>query len=200
MLEAAAVEGVAGIIVGTRPDWMLQSLLEWLAELNRTALPVMIEYGMETSHNDTLARINRCHGHEATDDAVRRTAAAGIDCGVHLIFGLPGEDKSKMMTSVAAVNDLPVSFVKFHQLQIVKGTRLARDVAEGREDVTIFELDDYLDFCCDVVDRLRRDIAIDRFTAQCPASMLLAPRWGIKNHEFTAMLHRRLRERASSRM
>ncbi len=200
VLEAAAVEGVAGIIVGTRPDCMPQSLLEWLAELNRTALPVMIEYGMETSHNDTLARINRCHGHEATDDAVRRTAAAGIDCGVHLIFGLPGEDKSKMMTSVAAVNDLPVSFVKFHQLQIVKGTRLARDVAEGREDVTIFELDDYLDFCCDVVDRLRRDIAIDRFTAQCPASMLLAPRWGIKNHEFTAMLHRRLRERASSRM
>ena len=197
--EASWVKDVAGIIVGTRPDCMPQPLLDMLAAFNDQVMPVMIEYGMETSSNATLARINRCHTHECTVDAVTRTHAAGIDCGVHLIFGLPGEDKAAMLASVDAVNSLPVSFVKFHQLQIVGGTVLARDVSEGREKVECFGLEEYIDFCCEVVHRLRSDIAIDRFTAQSPASMLIAPRWGIKNHEFTAKLHRRLRELANSR-
>lgn len=197
--EAAAVPGVAGIIVGTRPDCVPQNLLDRLAQFNGTRMPVMIEYGMESACDATLARVNRCHTHGCTVDAVTRTAAAGIDCGVHLIFGLPGEDRSTMLASVEAVNHLPVSFVKFHQLQIVRGTQLAHAVAEGKESASVFGLDDYIELCCDVIDLLRKDIAIDRFTAQCPPGMLLAPNWGIKNHEFTAILHRRLKELASSR-
>ncbi len=200
VLEAAEVRDVAGIIVGTRPDCMPRELLDMLSDFNRRNMPLMIEYGMETSSNSTLARINRCHTHECTVDAVERTHKAGIDCGVHLIFGLPGEDRSVMLESVDAVNRLPVSFVKFHQMQIVCGTALARSVAEGREAAHCFNLDDYIDFCCTVIGKLRHDIAIDRFTAQCPASMLIAPKWGIKNYEFTAKLHRRLRELSSSRM
>ena len=196
--EAIAADGVVGLIVGTRPDCMPDALLKYLADVNGR-MPVMVEYGMESACDSTLRRINRCHTHTQIADAVRRTAEAGIDTGVHLIFGLPGEDEAEMLRSVAAVNDLPVKFVKFHQLQIVRGTRLAADVAAGRETVVPFGIDEYIDFCCKVISQLRKDIAIDRFTAQCPADMLIAPRWGLKNHEFTARLQRRLRELASSR-
>lgn len=192
--EAMAVDGVVGLVVGTRPDCMPDRLLHQLAEINRRAMPVMVEYGMESACDATLQRINRCHTHACTADAVRRTHEAGIDCGVHLIFGLPGEDRDCMLRSVRAVNDMPVSFVKFHQLQVVRGTRLA-DMAAS---VATFSLDDYLELCADVVGLLRPDIAIDRFTAQCPPGMLIAPAWGIKNHEFTARLLRRLQERANS--
>ena len=198
--EAMSVDDIVGIIVGTRPDCMPQELLDELAEYNRRYCRVLIEYGMETAHDRTLERINRCHKHMDTIGAVERTHKAGIDCGVHLIFGLPGESREDMFRSVEALNCLPVTSVKFHQLQIVSGTRLAKDVAEGRERVDLFGIDEYVDFCCDVVGMLRKDIAIDRFTAQSPAEMLIAPRWGLKNHEFTALLHRRLRERSNSRM
>lgn len=196
--EAASFDGVVGLIVGTRPDCMPEPLLKFLEELNGR-IPVMVEYGMESACDATLRRINRCHTHAQTAEAVHRTTAAGIDTGVHLIFGLPGEDDAEMMRSVDAVNELPVKFVKFHQLQIVRGTRLAKDVASGRETVKPFGIEEYIDLCCRVIARLRKDIAIDRFTAQCPADMLVAPRWGLKNHEFTARLQRRLRELANSR-
>lgn len=197
--EAMGFDAVVGIIVGTRPDCMPDSLLAELSRINGCVMPVMVEYGMESAHNDTLIRINRCHTHESTVDAVRRTAAAGMDCGVHLIFGLPGEDEAMMLDSVLAVNSLPVSFVKFHQLQVVRGTKLAADFAAGTGSVVPFALEEYLELCCKVVATLRPDIAIDRFTAQSPQDMLIAPQWGLKNHEFTARLHRRLAELSSSR-
>lgn len=197
--EAMGVAGVVGLVVGTRPDCMPDGVLGALAEINARRMPVMVEYGMESACDATLRRINRCHTHAATVDAVCRTARAGMDAGVHLIFGLPGESEEDMLRSVDAVSAMPVEFVKFHQLQVVRGTRLAADVAAGRECVVPFGVDAYVDFCCRVVGRLRGDIAIDRFTAQAPQDMLIAPRWGIKNHEFTSRLQRRLRELSSSR-
>lgn len=197
--QAMDVSGVAGIVVGTRPDCMPDDVLSELAHINRVHMPVLVEYGMESACDATLLRINRCHTHADTVDAVRRTADAGIDCGVHLIFGLLGEDEAAMLAAVDAVNAMPVRFVKFHQLQILRGTALARNVELGRESVRLFGLEEYVEFCCSVVGRVRAGIAIDRFTAQAPASMVIAPRWGLKNHEFRALLHRRLTELANSR-
>lgn len=189
--EAIAVDDVVGLIIGTRPDCMPDDLLGELAELNRE-IPVIIEYGAESSHDETLDRINRCHLWQDTVDAVYRTTNAGISTGLHLIMGLPGEDEEMMLTTVDRVSELPVDTVKFHQLQVIAGTRLAADLAAGREKIDEFSVGDYIDLCCKIIERLRPDIAIERFVSQSPGNLLISPRWGLKNYEFVNLLHRRL--------
>lgn len=189
--EALAVDDVVGLIIGTRPDCMPQELLDRLA-----ALPawVMIEYGAESSHDLTLQFVNRCHGWADTADAVRRTHAAGIPCGLHLIMGLPGEDEEMMLTTIDRVNELPVDTVKIHQLQLIKGTRMARDVEAHRYDIPRFTADSYAALCVKLLRRLRPGIAVERFVSQSPPGLLIYPRWNLKNYQFTNMLHNLLRE------
>lgn len=189
--EALSCEGVDGVIIGTRPDCMPQPLLESLAEIARRKF-VMIEYGAESANNATLERINRCHTWEAVADAVRRTAAFGLPVGLHFIMGLPGETEEDILHTVDQINLLPVDIVKFHQLQLIKGTRMARDIEEGLYDIPRFTVDDYIDLCVKIVGRLRPDIAIERFVSQSPPDLLLYPRWGLKNYQFTNLLHGRL--------
>lgn len=186
--EALAADGVDGVIIGTRPDCMPDTLLARLRKLPW----VMVEYGAESSHNATLERINRCHTWEDTVDAVERTHAAGIPVGLHLIMGLPGETEEMMLRTVDAVGSLPVSTVKFHQLQLVRGTRMASDIEKGLYDIRRFTADEYAGLCVKIVRRLRPGIAIERFVSQTPADMLLYPRWGLKNYQFTNLLMRRL--------
>ncbi len=164
---------------------MPDALLEALKTLDK---PVIIEYGAESSHNDTLRLINRCHTWEQTVETVVRTAAAGFPVGVHLILGLPGEDFSKMARTVRRVNDLPVSTVKFHQLQILKGTPLAG--IYQNLDIQQYSPEEYADLCARLLLELRRDIAIERFVAQAPPEMLISPRWGLKNYQFGALLNK----------
>ncbi len=189
--EALSVDGVVGLIVGTRPDCMPDKLLDELAVLNKER-KVIVEYGAESSHDDTLLAINRCHDWATTVDAVRHTKAAGIPVGLHFILGLPGENKDMILKTIDRVSQLPVDCVKFHQLQIVKGTPLAADYLRGTSNVNLFEIDEYIDLCADIVGRLRSDIAIERFVSQSPDELLIAPRWGLKNYEFTHRLFKRL--------
>ena len=183
--EALAVDGVEGIIIGTRPDCMPQTLLERLAR----ELPwVMIEYGAESSHDSTLALINRGHTWAQTVDAVSRTAAAGIPCGLHLINGLPGEDEDMILATVDRINALPISVVKFHQLQLLRGTRMAHDVESGLYDIHRFTPEDYARLCARICRRLRPDIVIERFVSQSPPDLLIYPRWGLKNYQFTRLV------------
>lgn len=189
--EALAVSGVVGLIIGTRPDCMPQELLDRLA-----ALPawVMVEYGAETACDRTLRFVNRCHTWADTADAVRRTAAAGLPVGLHLIMGLPGEDEATMMATIDCVNLLPVDTVKIHQLQLVRGTRMAADVEAGIYDIPRFSAEEYIDLCVRILRRLRRDIAVERFVSQSPPELLIYPRWNLKNYQFANLLNRRLAE------
>ena len=190
--EALEVPDVVGLAIGTRPDCMPADLLHELQSLSRDKF-VMVEYGAETACDDTLTLVNRCHTWADTADAVRRTHEAGIPVGLHLIMGLPGEDTDTMLTTIDEVNRLPVDIVKCHQLQLVRGTRLAAQVADGSVDYTPWELDDYIDLCCKIVDRLRDDIAIERFVSQSPDNLLISPRWGLKNYQFADRLRAQLR-------
>lgn len=187
--EALAVDGVDGVIIGTRPDCMPDELLHRLKELPW----VMVEYGAETSHNSTLDLINRCHTWEETVDAVNRTHRAGIPVGLHFIMGLPGETEEMMLATIDAINTLPVDTVKFHQLQLVKGTRMARDVEAGLYDIPRFTPESYIELCVKIIRHLRPGIAIERFVSQSPADLLIYPRWGLKNYQFTDRLHNRLK-------
>ena len=177
--EALEVDKVDGIIIGTRPDCMPQELLEELALLHKSHW-VMIEYGAETAHNTTLDFINRCHHWEDTVDAVIRTHKIGIPCGLHLILGLPGEDESMIMETIRKVSQLPLDTIKLHQLQLVKGTKMAKDVELGLYSVPQFSVEEYINLCCKVIQHTSPTIAIERFVSQSPDNLLISPRWGLK--------------------
>lgn len=194
--EALAVDGVDGIIIGTRPDCMPDELLRELAGLHSRHW-VAIEYGAETSFDTTLRLINRCHSWSDTCRAVERTAAAGLPVGLHLIAGLPGENRDHIIHTIRRVAELPVDTVKIHQLQVLRGTRLAADLANGLYDIPRFTLDEYLDLCAEIIHTLPPHIAIERFLSASPPEMLLYPKWGLKNYQFTHLLHSRLRQRTA---
>lgn len=187
--EALETTDVVGLIIGTRPDCMPQELLDRLAGLGKW---VMVEYGAESACDRTLELVNRCHTWADTADAVRRTHEAGIPCGLHLIMGLPGEDEDVMLSTIDRVNELPVDTVKIHQLQLVRGTRMARDVENGLYDIPRFTAEEYADLCVRLLRRLRKDIAVERFVSQSPSELLIYPRWGLKNYQFTNLLNNRL--------
>lgn len=203
--EALAVDGMDAIIIGTRPDCVSTTLLDALAQINRQHRVIM-EYGAESANDVTLRRVNRCHSWHDVENTVEMTRARGMDVGLHFILGLPGESYAMMMHTIDAINALKPETVKFHQLQIVKGTTLSREIAEGvmafkpfdtageytGREIPQFTVDQYVGLCCDIINRLDRSVAIERFISQSPAELLISPRWGLKNYQFTNLLHNHL--------
>lgn len=187
--EALSVPDVLGAVVGTRPDAIDAPRLALMrdAALSHGAR-LIIELGAESSHDRTLERVNRCHTWTDTVRAVNLCADAGIPVGLHLIMGLPGETEEDMLVTVDRLNELPVDTVKFHQLQILRGTAIAAQWERGEFDLTFTTPEMYAAFCRKVIGRLRPGIAIDRFLAQAPPDLVLAPRWGLKNYQFAALL------------
>ena len=195
--EALSHPQVVGIVIGTRPDCVDEAKLDYLAELAQKHV-VIVEYGIESCYDVTLRRINRGHDFETARRAVEMTAERGIDVGVHFILGLPGETRQMMLDACRMINELPVRSVKFHQLQIVKGTRMEREYAERPEDFERFSLDEYLDFFVDMLERLRPTLSIERFVGEVPPRFVNETPWGlIRNVELLRLLDRRLEERAT---
>ncbi len=198
--EALEHPNVVGIVIGTRPDCVDEEKLDYLASLKQGPKHpiVIIEYGIESCFDDTLRRINRGHDFETACRAVRMTAERGIDVGAHFILGLPGETKQMMLDSCSMINELPLRSVKFHQLQIVKGTRIEQEYAECPQDFERFSLDEYLDFFVDMLERLRPDLFIERFVGEVPPRFVNETPWGlIRNVELLRLLEKRLEERDS---
>ena len=192
--EALQVKDVVGIVIGTRPDCMPDTLLDYLEELNlRTFL--IVEYGVESTDNDTLKRINRGHTLEVAEEAIRKTAARGIRVGAHIILGLPGETNDQLIKQASVLSALPLTTLKLHQLQLIKGTRMAHEFEMQPEDFHLYSADEYIDLVIDYVEHLRSDIVLERFVSQSPKELLIAPDWGLKNHEFTDIVKKRMRER-----
>lgn len=192
--EALSVDGVVGIIIGTRPDCMPHELLQYLSQLAQRTF-VTVEYGVESTLDTTLQRINRGHDYASAIDAITRTAKAGIITGAHLILGLPGESHDDMLSHATRLSQLPLHTIKLHQLQLIKGTVMGNEYLAHPEHFNIPDIDTYIDRAIDFVELLRPDIVVERFVSQSPAELLIAPHWGVKNHEFTARLLRRMRQR-----
>ena len=192
--EALAVEGVVGLVIGTRPDCMPDSLLDYLEEGNRRTF-LLVEYGIESADDRTLERINRGHSFACTEDAVRRTAARGIRTGGHVILGLPGESREDLIKQAERLSELPLTTLKMHQLQLIRGTRMAHEYALHPEEFHLFSADEYIDLVIDYVEHLRPDLILERFVSQSPRELLIAPDWGLKNHEFTDRVKKRMKER-----
>lgn len=194
--EALSVDGVVGIIIGTRPDCMPPALLYYLKSLSQQTF-VTVEYGVESTLDTTLQRINRGHNYAAAVEAITQTAHAGIITGAHLILGLPGETHDDMMSHAIRLSQLPLHTIKLHQLQLIRGTHMGNEYELHPEHFNIPDIDTYIDRAIDFAERLRPDIVIERFVSQSPAELLIAPHWGVKNHEFTARLLRRMRQRGT---
>lgn len=194
--EALAVDGVVGLVIGTRPDCMPDDLLRYLEELNRQTF-LLVEYGIESTSDETLRRINRGHTYAETVDAVCRTAGSGILTGGHVILGLPGETPAEIAGQAAVLSRLPLTTLKMHQLQLIRGTRMAHEYTRHPEDFHLFGVDEYIDLVIDYVERLRPDIVLERFVSQSPKELLIAPDWGLKNYEFTARVQKRMKEKGA---
>ncbi|MCD8167180.1 MAG: TIGR01212 family radical SAM protein [Bacteroides sp.] len=192
--EALAVEDVVGLVIGTRPDCMPDHLLDYLEELNKRTF-LLVEYGIESVWDTTLRRINRGHTYEETRETIHRTAERGIATGGHVILGLPGESREMILAQADQLSALPLTTLKLHQLQLIRGTRMAAEYAAAPREFHLYEVDEYIDLVIDYIERLRPDIVLERFASQSPKSLLIAPDWGIKNYELTARLLKRMKER-----
>ena len=187
--EALMVEDVVGLVIGTRPDCMPDVLLNYLEELNKHTF-LIVEYGVESANNNTLERVKRGHTFECSRDTLERTHQRGIKTGAHVIIGLPGEDAKESIRQASIMSSLPIDILKIHQIQIIRGTLLAKTYLE--HPFHLYTVDEYLDVICEYVKRLRKDLVLERFVSQSPEGLLIAPKWGLKNYEFTNLLVRKM--------
>ena len=193
--EALDHEDVIGLVVATRPDCIKDEVLDYLQELAAAGNFIKLEFGLESTKNETLEAINRCQTHEEAIDAFKRADGRGLHLGGHLILGLPGETKEDMMNHAKMVSQLPINTLKIHHLQIVKHTMMAVQFKKTPEMFTFMELDEYIDFVVDFVEKLKPEIIIERFFSESPASMLIHPKYGLKNFEVKHLVEKRLEER-----
>lgn len=193
--EALSQKGVAGLVIGTRPDCVDQEKLDYLQQLAEKYY-IIVEYGVETIYNPTLERINRQHTFEQSVSAITETARRGLHTGAHFIFGLPGETRQQMLDSVKTVSQLPLTTIKFHQLQIVSGTAMARDYQKYPEDYPLFSLEEYIDFIIRYTERLNPDFIIERFAGEVPPRFLAGPGWGrIRNDQINILIEKEMEKR-----
>jgi len=173
---------IIGIVVGTRPECVDDEKLDYFRKLSEDHY-VVIEYGIESVFDRTLERVNRGHNFEATRRAIEATAERGIRTGGHIILGLPGEIKEDWISSAAILSELPLSGIKFHQLQLIKGTAMAMDYKKHPEDFVRFELNEYLEIAADIIERLNPEFIVERVAGEVSPSLSLMPGWGIRYDE-----------------
>lgn len=183
--EALDVEDVVGLVIGTRPDCIDNTLLDYLTQLARQTM-VTLEYGIETANDDTLRLIRRGHDFQCVRDAVERTKGRGIVIGGHVILGLPGEDAEESVRQATIMSELGLDVLKIHQMQIIRGTRLAQMYAEN--PFHLYSPEEYSELIVRYLEHLSEDMVVERFASQSPKEMLIAPKWGLKNYELTNLI------------
>jgi radical SAM protein (TIGR01212 family) len=183
--EALQEEDIVGLVIGTRPDCISTPLLDYLEQLSRQTF-LIVEYGIESANNETLRRINRGHTFECSKKAVEMTAERGILTGGHIILGLPGEDREESLRQAPIISSLPLNILKIHQMQIIKGTRLAEEYLQN--PFPLYTVEEYVRLIADYISLLRKDLVLERFVSQSPPELLVAPRWGLKNYQFVHLL------------
>jgi radical SAM protein (TIGR01212 family) len=192
--EALNFPGVVGLIIGTRPDCIDEEKLKYIKELSERYY-IAVEYGIESCYNKTLMRINRGHTVEEAVTTVKRTAELGINTGAHFILGLPGETREEMLDQVSVISDLPLTTVKFHQLQIIKGTAMEKEFRDNPGDFQLFSWEEYLEFFVRFLERLNPGIVVERFTGEAPPRFLTGTGWGKKRtDQIVNLIEKRLEE------
>ena len=193
--QAVSHPDVIGIVIGTRPDSINLKLLDFLQKMAEKYY-VSLEFGVESTLDKTLKLVNRCHTYQDTIDAYQMSKDRGIHLGAHIILGLPGESRKEMLKHAHKISQLPISSLKIHHLQIVRGTKMAKQLEETPEMFELFSVDEYIEFISLFISLLRPGIILERFINESPLNMLIAPKWnGLKNFEITAKIDKKLEEK-----
>jgi radical SAM protein (TIGR01212 family) len=174
--EALEVEGITGLVIGTRPDCVNDEILDYLAHLSESHY-IMLEFGIESVNDDTLKTINRGHDFSTSVRAIESAAKRGIRTGAHLIFGLPGETLEMMIKTAGVISSLPLQTIKFHQLQIVRGTPMEAQFQMNPGEFVSFTMPEYISFIIRFIEMLNPAIVIERFAGEVPPRFLAENRW-----------------------
>lgn len=189
--EAVSHPKVVGLVIATRPDCVNDEILDLVAEYNKDYY-VVIEYGTESTINRTLEMINRRHTYQETVSAVDAAHSRGIKTGLHMILGLPGEDRREILNHAKEISKLPIHTLKLHQLQVIEGTKIAHQFKLMPEIFLNFTAQDYINLVVKFLENLNPKIIVERFISESPREMLISPRWGLKNFEIVDKIDRQL--------
>jgi radical SAM protein (TIGR01212 family) len=190
--EALSHPKVIGMVVGTRPDCINDQILDHLAILSKSFY-IVLEFGIESTLDRTLELVNRCHTFADSVEAIRQSSERGIETGVHMILGLPGESRQEILHHASIVSTLPINTLKLHHLQIIKGTKMAKQYQQNPEMFELFSAEEYIDFIVEFLKRLNPSIIVERFISESPAELLIAPKWGgLKNFEIVHRIEKQL--------
>jgi len=193
--EALAHPSISGISVGTRPDCVDDEKLDYLQQLSEKYF-VSVEYGIESCYDETLKAINRGHTFKTAKEAIIKTAARHIFTSAHIIFGLPGEDTKSMLNQAEIISQLPLNSIKLHQLQIIKGTKMAEEFRANPASFALFSLEKYIDFVIDFLERLNPEIIIERLSGEVPPRFLEVSTWGlIRADRVLQLIEQRMKDR-----
>lgn len=187
--EAFSIPDVVGMSVGTRPDCVGEAVLDLLQEFSRRGL-VWIEYGLQSVHDATLARIRRGHDFRCFQDAVATTRRRGLNICAHIILGLPGENRDDILETARTIGRMDIQGVKLHLLYVVKGTELARWY--GRGEYRCLEQPEYVELVCQFLELLPREMVIQRLTGDPHPEELIAPAWSMRKSETLNLIKGRL--------
>ena len=203
--EALSVPGIIGLVIGTRPDCINEEILEMLKHLSfrgkretskGETSSIIIELGIESVYDSTLLRVNRGHDFATAKRAIELVHNYGFHCGGHLILGLPGETRNMMLHTADIISELPLTTVKFHQLQIFKDTKMADEYIADPSDFQLFTLEDYIEFVIDFIERLNPNIVIERFAGEVPPRYLVSKPWlNLRYDQVLSLIEKRLEER-----
>ena len=193
--QALKHKDVIGLVIATRPDCITLDILDYLESLVSDGYFIKLEFGLESTKNDTLELINRCQKHEDAIKAFNMSKNRGILLGGHIILGLPGENRVDLLGHAIEINKLPINTLKIHHLQIVKHTMMAFQYKKNPAEFTFFTVDEYLDLIIKFLEILNPDIIIERFFSESPENLLIAPKYGIKNFELAQKIEKLLRTR-----
>ncbi len=192
--EALNNPAIIGLVIGTRPDCVSKELLRYFQNLAKRYY-IVIEYGIESCNYQTLEKVNRGHTFEDSVQAVIQTARLGIRQGAHFILGLPGESREDMIACMKNVSELPINNIKFHHLQIVKNTPMARDYEQNPENISLFTLDKYLNLMVEILEVLNPEIIVERIAGEANLEYLLAPRWNLRYDQILNRFEKLLEEK-----
>jgi radical SAM protein (TIGR01212 family) len=192
--EALGVEDIVGLAIGTRPDCVNEPVLDLLEAYTPDYL-IWIEYGLQSASDKTLEFINRGHDVQCFKDAIRKTSNRGIKICVHVILGLPLENRRDMLQTAQTIADLGIDGIKIHLLYVVKGTLLERNYRQGK--YKCLEQQEYVDLVCDFIERIPSDMIIQRLTGDPHPQELVAPQWALKKSETLAQIRNTLEKRDS---
>ena len=189
--EALKVPNIIGLVIGTRPDCISDEVIDYLSFLSKKYF-IALEFGVESTNENTLLAVNRCHTFEETKTTFEKCKNKGFHLGAHIILGLPGESKEDLLQHAFEVSKLPINTLKIHQLQIVKNSVMAAQYKKNPENFDLFTVDNYIEFVSEFITKLRPDIIIERFISETPSDLLIAPKWGLKNFEIVAKIDKYL--------